>query len=150
MQLPLDHLGKEVALGTFTVTAADIRVFAEGVGDLHPLYLDPEYARQAGYPDVIAPPTFCLRLRGGRMSPELPLAPGLVGLNAGQELELYDEICAGRTYTVTARIAEMYEKTGRSGPLGVIVREVTVTDAGGKAVVVLREREMIRSQEKKI
>jgi acyl dehydratase len=143
-------VGTEVALGAFPVTAEGIRAFAEAVGDLNPLYLDAEAARQAGYPDVIAPPTFCMQMRGGRMLPDVPLDPGLVSVHAGQELDLFDEICAGQTYTASARVAEVYEKTGRSGPLGVLVREITITDAGGRTVVVLRERQMVRSPEKKI
>jgi acyl dehydratase len=51
-------IGKEVAIGTFTVTAEDIRAFAEAIGDLNPLYLDADAARAAGYANVIAPPTF--------------------------------------------------------------------------------------------
>lgn len=143
-------LGKEVELGTFPVTAEAIRAFAEAVGDLNPLYIDRAAARQAGYPDVIAPPTFCMHLRGGRMLPEVPLAPGMVSLHAGQELEFYGEILAGQTYTATAKVTEVYEKTGRSGPLGVIVREMAIRDAAGSPVVILRERQMIRSPEKKI
>lgn len=143
-------LGKEVELGTFPVTAEAIRAFAEAVGDLNPLYLDRAAAHQAGYPDVIAPPTFCMHLRGGRMLPEVPLAAGMVSLHAGQELEFYDEILAGQTYTATAKVTEVYEKTGRSGPLGVIVREMTIRNAAGSPVVVLRERQIIRSPEKKI
>lgn len=143
-------LGKEVELGTFPVTAEAIRAFAEAVGDLNPLYLDRAAARQAGYPEVIAPPTFCMHLRGGRMLPEVPLPPGMVSLHAGQELEFYDEILAGQTYTATAKVTEVYEKTGRSGPLGVIVREMTIRNAAGSPVVVLRERQIIRSPEKKI
>ena len=150
LKLDPSLLGKEVALGTFAVTAEDIRAFAEAVGDLNPLYFDAESARQAGYPDVIAPPMFCMQMRGGHLLPEVPLEPGLVGLHAGQELEFYDEIYAGQTYSATARVAEVYEKTGRSGPLEVIVREVTITDSAGKVVVALREREMVRSPEKKI
>jgi acyl dehydratase len=150
IKLDANLLGKEESLGVFAVTADSIREFAEAVGDLNPLYLDPEAARQAGYANVIAPPTFCMHLRGGRALPEVPLEPGLVSLHAGQELEFYDEIYAGHTYTATAKIAEVYEKTGRSGPLGVIVREMTVKDSSGKTVVLLRERQMVRSPEKKI
>lgn len=143
-------LGKEVEIGTFTVSAEEIRAFAEAVGDLNPLYLEAECARKVGYPNVIAPPTFCMRLRGGRMLPEVPLEPGIVGLHAGQELEFHDEIYAGQIYTVTARVTSVYEKTGRSGPMGVIVREMAIKDRAGKKVVVLREREIVRSPEKKI
>jgi len=39
-----------------------IREFADAIGDLSPLYRDPEAARAAGHPDVIAPPTFAIIL----------------------------------------------------------------------------------------
>ena len=150
IEIPDGLMHKEIEVGRFAVTADDIRVFAEAVNDLNPLYLDPEAARQAGYPNVIAPPTYCMHMRGNRIVPELPLAPGLASLHAGQEFEFHDELYAGRTYTVTARLAEVYEKTGRSGPLGVIVREMLVKDDAGATVMILRERQMVRSPNKKI
>ena len=143
-------ISKEFTIGTFPVSAEDIRVFAEAIGDLNPLYLDANAAREAGYPDVIAPPTFCLRLRSGHMQPEVPLEPGLASLHAGQDIEFVDEIYAEQTYTVTAKVAEAYEKTGRSGPLGIIVREVEIRDRENNKVAVLRERQIVRSPEKKI
>ena len=33
------------------------RHFAWGIGDDNPLWLEPDYARSVGYPDVIASPT---------------------------------------------------------------------------------------------
>jgi acyl dehydratase len=150
IKLEPDILNKEVPLGEFVVTADDIREFAEAVGDLNPLYLDVEAARQEGYPSVIAPPTFCMHLRGQRLLPEVEVEPGFTTLHAGQEFEYYDEIYAGRTYSAFGKLVEVYEKTGRSGPLGVIVREMVVKDATGKTVVVLRERQMVRSPERKI
>ena len=86
IHIPEELMQQEVAVGTFAITAEQIRGFAEAVGDLNPLYLDPDAARQAGYPDVIAPPTFCMHLRGGKVLPEVPLEPGLASLHAGQEL----------------------------------------------------------------
>ncbi|NKQ56405.1 MaoC family dehydratase [Amycolatopsis sp. K13G38] len=43
---------------TYEVGREKIREFADAIGDDSPLYRDPEAARAAGYPDVIAPPTF--------------------------------------------------------------------------------------------
>ena len=150
IKVPEDLMHKESEVGKFAVTADDIRGFAEAVDDLNPLYLDPEAARRAGYPNVIAPPTYCMHLRGNKIVPEIPLAPGLASLYAGQEFEFYDEIYAGRPYTITARLADVYEKTGRSGPLGVIVRELRVKEESGRTVMILRERQMVRSPHKKI
>ncbi|GGS86543.1 MULTISPECIES: MaoC family dehydratase N-terminal domain-containing protein [Streptomyces] len=42
----------------YEVGREKIREFAVAVGDAHPVYTDPEAAKTAGYPDVIAPPTF--------------------------------------------------------------------------------------------
>lgn len=144
------QIGRETLLATVTVTAEEIRRFAEAVGDLNPLYLDAEAAQAAGYSNIIAPPLFCMKMRGGRMRPDVPLEPGYASLHAGQDLEFVDEIYAGQTYTVTAKVAEAYEKTGRSGPMGFIVREVDIKDADGRVVVTLKERQIVRSAEKKI
>ncbi|HEX3792422.1 MAG TPA: MaoC family dehydratase N-terminal domain-containing protein [Pseudonocardiaceae bacterium] len=42
----------------YVVSAAKILEFADAIGDLSPVYRDSAAARAAGYPDVIAPPTF--------------------------------------------------------------------------------------------
>ena len=141
---------KGVKLGPFTVTRNDIRQFAEAMGDIHPYYIDAEVAQKAGYADVIAPPMFCMRLRGGRMLPEVTLPSGLTRLHAGQEIEFYDEIVAGGRYTITARVADVYEKTGRSGSMDIIVRESVVRDATDRTIITIRERQIVRSPEKKL
>ena len=42
----------------YEVGREKIREFAEAVGDRHPAYLDPQAAKDLGYPEVITPPTF--------------------------------------------------------------------------------------------
>ncbi|MGQ0465401.1 MAG: MaoC family dehydratase N-terminal domain-containing protein [Sporichthyaceae bacterium] len=42
----------------YEVSREKIREFAAAIGDASVLYRDPEAARAAGYPDVVAPPTF--------------------------------------------------------------------------------------------
>ncbi len=46
------------AAAPYEVTRGKIAEFAEAIGDANPLYTDPVAAQAAGYPDVIAPPTF--------------------------------------------------------------------------------------------
>ena len=46
----------------YLVGREKIREFAVAVGADDPVYLDPEAARAAGHPDVIAPPTFAIVL----------------------------------------------------------------------------------------
>ncbi|MFE9608419.1 MaoC family dehydratase N-terminal domain-containing protein [Streptomyces sp. NPDC006012] len=42
----------------YEVGREKIREFADAVGDSHPVYRDPEAAKELGHCDVIAPPTF--------------------------------------------------------------------------------------------
>jgi 3-hydroxybutyryl-CoA dehydratase len=56
MSSPLDItvLGTTVADRLFgPITRQDLRRYAEASGDLNPLHLEPEFARQAGFDDVI-------------------------------------------------------------------------------------------------
>jgi acyl dehydratase len=49
----------------YEVGREKIAEFATALGDPDPLYRDPAAARAAGYPDVIAPPTFAIVLSLG-------------------------------------------------------------------------------------
>jgi acyl dehydratase len=44
----------------YEVAREKLREFADAVGADHPLHQDADAARAAGYPDVIAPPTFAV------------------------------------------------------------------------------------------
>lgn len=44
----------------YEVGREKIREFADAIGDDDPVYHDPDAARAAGHPDVIAPPTFAI------------------------------------------------------------------------------------------
>lgn len=70
--------------GTFEVSREHIRRFADAIGDRNPIYRDPEAAKAAGHPDVVAPPTFLttigLSLRDGNG----PLFDPALGLDYGR------------------------------------------------------------------
>jgi acyl dehydratase len=54
-----DYAGRTFpATEPYEVSRVKIADFAEAIGDRNPLYHDREAAQAAGYPDVIAPPTF--------------------------------------------------------------------------------------------
>lgn len=59
--------GKELVRYTYTVERGKIREMALAIGDDNMLYTSPEYAREQGYRDIIAPPVFgtCIDLWGG-------------------------------------------------------------------------------------
>jgi acyl dehydratase len=54
-----DYLGRTfAATAPYEVSRVKIAEFADAIGDANPLYRDRAAAQAAGYPDVIAPPTF--------------------------------------------------------------------------------------------
>jgi acyl dehydratase len=56
-----DYVGRTFApTEPYEVSRTKIAEFATAVGEPSPLCHDPAAARQAGYPDVIAPPTFAI------------------------------------------------------------------------------------------
>jgi acyl dehydratase len=54
-----DYVGRTFpATAPYEVSRVKIAEFADAIGDANPLYRDRGAAQAAGYPDVIAPPTF--------------------------------------------------------------------------------------------
>jgi acyl dehydratase len=75
MGVNASFVGREYPPGeVYEVGREKIREFAEAVGELHPAHLDPQAARDLGYPDVIAPPTFAV-IVAQRSSRRLVLDP---------------------------------------------------------------------------
>jgi acyl dehydratase len=61
MAVNRDYMGRTFApTEPYEVSRTKIAEFAAAIGEQSPLCHDPEAARQAGYPDVIAPPTFAI------------------------------------------------------------------------------------------
>jgi acyl dehydratase len=58
-----DFVGRSAqSSGVYEVSREKLRDYALATGDANPLYLDQGAARQAGYEDVIAPPSFAVIL----------------------------------------------------------------------------------------
>ncbi len=137
---------------TGVVTAQEVERYAYATDDLNPLYLDDAYARAAGLPGVVAPPLFL----GVPNRNDVPLselaedgiakASSSVAMSdkikrvvaGGTEYELFEHVRPGDTLTATRRIADMYEKQGRSGPMLFVVSESTYRNQHGKVVGVQR------------
>jgi hypothetical protein len=127
-------LGRDLDLGERTVTSEAIAQYMRAVADPHPV----EAPR-------VAPPTFCLRMRW-EMSPMVTLPPGTFGIAGGHDLEFCHPIRAGETYRIRGRVADIYEKIGRSGTLTVVVRQVEIADCAGHAAVRMLERQIVRQR----
>jgi len=133
VQVPDDLLGREVDLGETTVTPAMVHQYAAAVGS-------PELPADFG---AELPAMFCLTLRH-TFEPALPLPPGVFGLYGGHDIDFLGRMRLGGTYRTSARIAEVYEKSGRSGTITVVVREVFIRDGAGQLLAHITEREVVR------
>src|SRR5882672_2710983 len=130
-RVPDGVLGRETDLGVVTVTAEMIATYARAVGDEAIL----------AAPIGAAPPTFCLTLRRG-FTPALALPPHLFGVYGGHDLEFHRPIRAGETYRITGKVVDVYEKSGRSGALTIVVREAVFKDGEGRLAARVVEREI--------
>jgi acyl dehydratase len=140
--------GKEYAPFVVTVERGKIKEFARAIGDLSPFYLDDTIGRASEWGDIIAPPTFPTTFRDehadtGAMLKDLGVDISRI-LHGEQEFEQKKPIRPGETYLCRTRIADIYEKAGRSGPMAFVVRETTVTDGENDIVTVMRGITVIR------
>lgn len=63
MPLNTDYAGREYPpAGPFPVTREEVVAFAEALGSTVSAHRDTAAAQELGYPDVVAPPTFAVRL----------------------------------------------------------------------------------------
>ncbi len=124
------------------VTEDAVKEFALAVGeDNNPLFYDPDAAREHGFPNVLAPPTFTTRQifevprdeRERRLGANLDYARVL----HGEQEYVYNRLpVAGEVLTGTQRISKDFEKEGkRGGSMRFVTYETKFTDAGGDEVL---------------
>ena len=129
---------------------ASIRYFALAVGDDNPLYRDDDYARQAGYPSLIAPPTLvCETSQYADRPPdedgyighawELPIT-GCRMIRAGNEYEFHRPTLPSDRISVTWTLEDIVERRASRGGTQLFVTSVArYFDAAGELVAQNRE-----------
>ena len=125
---------KEFPAGPFEVTKQQVRAFAESVGETNPVFLDETAARDAGYRNVAAPPTFCTLLIDGLALPDIGLKFGRLQAQAGSRVRLLATVVAGDHLTASSRLKDVYSKTGRSGAMVFCLWEHTFRNQDGRIV----------------
>jgi len=129
---------------------ASIRYFALALGDDNPLYVDEDYARAAGYPSVIAPPTLiCETCQYAHRAPdrhgyighawELPIT-GCRLIRAGNDYEFMRPVLPTDRISVTWTLEDIVERKSSRGGTQLFVTSVArYRDAAGALVAVNRE-----------
>jgi acyl dehydratase len=148
IQVNMGVKGKEYAPFVVTVERGKIKEFARAIGDLSPFYLDDNIGRASEWGDIIAPPTFPITFRDenadtGAMLRDLGVDISRI-LHGEQEFEHFKPIRPGETYLCQSRITDIYEKTGRSGAMAFVAREMAVVDRESEIVCLVRSITVVR------
>ena len=131
----------------YLVGREKVREFSRAVFATSPLNFDVAAAAEAGYSDVVAPPTFAVVVQ------ELTLAQLLAAPDAGIDFERVVHGDQRFTYTrpivagdeLTARLTVASVKT--LGPHSMVSAESTITDASGAHVVTATSTLVVRGDE---
>jgi acyl dehydratase len=143
--MPLDQslVGQETTPQTSAIAVEQIRQFADAVGDANPIFHDVAAARAAGFPDVLAPPTFVTRFRAEYAA--VGLDPEKMQVLHGEQEYIYQRpLHAGDTVTTRHRVATL-RQSSRPGGMNVMTLEQHIEVPGegqvclGKATVIVRE-----------
>ncbi|CAG4896500.1 MaoC family dehydratase N-terminal domain-containing protein [Paraburkholderia saeva] len=117
-------IGYELPASVLPIERTRLQFFAKATGETNPIYTEVEAAREAGYPDLPAPPTFLFaaELDSGAVfdlmdDMQVPIAKVLHG---EQSFTYHRTACVGDTVTVRSRVTDIYEK--KSGSLEFVVK----------------------------
>jgi acyl dehydratase len=135
-------IGRVLATPHIRVEASKIGEFARAVHAPEPAYRSKEAARDAGFDDIPAPPTFTVT--SAHASPndvffdQLDLDLGRV-LHGSSSWTYHRPVVAGDDLLGEIRVANVYTKPGRQGGEMTFVEiETTFTDPSGAPVVTER------------
>lgn len=133
MKLAADNFRKLLGIDTepefWDVEKGDIKRFAQAIGDENPLYHDDEYAKKTRYGGIIAPPFFLIDAGLVKLVDRLvAMCPELANINGSTEIEFYRPMMVGDRIKTIAKLANVEEKIGKSGPMILLTIEVTYTN----------------------
>ncbi|WP_167754349.1 MaoC family dehydratase N-terminal domain-containing protein [Amycolatopsis nivea] len=148
--MPLDQsfTGREYPSDSkYFVSREKIREFADAIDDPNPVYRDPEAARAAGHPDVLAPPTFLTilnlpKINGIVTDPALGLDYSRM-VHGDQGFRYERPVHAGDELEISASIESIMARAGND----FINLRAEITDADGKLVCTTRAQLVVRGAE---
>jgi peroxisomal enoyl-CoA hydratase 2 len=155
MAVDTSLIGRVSGRRVVAVERAPVSNFARAVKDSNPVYQDPRVAREAGFVDIPAPPTFPFAMPYWGSHPELQeglaavganplweamskLGPGLI-LHGEQEFEYHRPVVVGDVLYGEDVLADVYERETDTIVMTFLVTETAWKDAGtGDPVVTAR------------
>lgn len=133
-------IGHELPASVLPIERSRLQFFAKAIGETDPVYTDTSAARDAGYPDLPAPPTFLFaaELDSGavdRLLEELQIPIARL-LHGEQNFSYHAAACAGDTVTVRSKITDIYDK--KNGALEFVVKTSRASNQRDELVAELR------------
>ena len=147
MPLNRSYVGRTFPpVGPYQVGREKIREFATAIGADDPLYHDPAAARAAGYPDVVAPPTFPVvaTMVAGRLlreDPELGMDYSRV-VHGDQRFAYTRPVVAGDELICSLTVEEITERAGHE----FITTRSELTTPAGEPVVTVWNKLVVRGE----
>jgi len=133
-------IGHALPASVLPIERTRLQFFAKAIGETDPVYTDAAAARDAGYPDLPAPPTFLFaaELDSGASNQllddlQIPLSKLLHG---EQSFSYHRPACVGDTVTVRSTISDIYDK--KNGALEFVVKTSRATNQRDELVAELR------------
>ena len=133
----MENVGRSSAPKTEIVTRRDIRKYSVATGQRLKKFLDgdeaPPLYHIALFWDVVEVEK--LNPDGVFIDPLVPDFPLKRAMAGGVKLDFHKRIIPGNVLTAQRTLTEIYEKTGRSGPLIFYVIVMEITNEAGEAVL---------------
>lgn len=133
-------IGHELPASVLPIERTRLQFFAKAIGETDPVYTDAAAARDAGYPDLPAPPTFLFaaELDSGasdRLLSDLGIPLSRL-LHGEQGFSYHRPACVGDTVTVRSTITDIYDK--KNGALEFVIKTSRATNQRDELVAELR------------
>ena len=133
-------IGHELPESVLPIERSRLQFFAKAIGETNPIYTDAVAARNAGYPDLPAPPTFLFaaELDSGttyRLLADLQV-PIAKLLHGEQSFTYHRPACVGDVVTVRSTVTDIYNK--KNGALEFVVKTSRAMNQLGERVAELR------------
>jgi acyl dehydratase len=148
-----EYIGRPTGASRIVVERGPIAAFARAITDDDPVYQDADAAREAGFENVPAPPTYTFAIgnwgRFPEQQPEDPtggvnpmaevmgglMASGGMVLHGEQEFTYHRPIVVGDVLEHRGVVKDIYTKESKGRTMTFMVIEDTYADADGRPVV---------------
>jgi len=135
------------AVEPYLVGREKIREFADAVMSSEPLHRDVDAAKKAGYPDIVAPPTFPVVLQEKALQillsdPEAGIDYSRI-VHGDQRFDYSRPIVAGDELTTTLEVTKVQSLGGHT----MVTSESRVLDAKGEHVVTATSTLVVRGDD---